>query len=67
MDTTRGSMKTNGKFQKDAMTTDQKFRNEDEHLHELDKRHLKESAQDPGPIPQSGKKIGNAKRRKTEA
>jgi hypothetical protein len=67
MDTTRGSMKTNGKFQKDAMTTDQKFRNEDEHLHELDKRHLKESAQDPGPIPQSGKKTGNAKRRKTEA
>jgi len=49
-------MKTNGKFQKDAMTTDQKFRNEDEHLHELDKLHLKESAKDPGPIPQSGKK-----------
>ncbi|MEA2766196.1 MAG: hypothetical protein QOK07_2600 [Gemmatimonadaceae bacterium] len=49
-------MKTNGKFQKDAMTTDQKFRNEDEHLHELDKRHLKESAENPGPIPQSGKK-----------
>jgi len=49
-------MKTNGKFQKDAMTTDQKFRNEDEHLHELDKLHLKKSAEDPGPIPQSGKK-----------
>jgi hypothetical protein len=49
-------MKTNGKFQKDAMTTDQKFRNEDEHLHELDKRHLKKSAEDPGSIPQSGKK-----------
>jgi hypothetical protein len=49
-------MKTNGKFQKDAMTTDQKFRNEDEHLHELDKRNLKKSAEDPGPIPQSGKK-----------
>jgi hypothetical protein len=54
--TRRGSMKTNGKFQKDAMTTDQKFRNEDEHLHELDKRHLKESAEDPGPVPQPRKK-----------
>ncbi|HEY8831500.1 MAG TPA: hypothetical protein VIM21_03240 [Gemmatimonadaceae bacterium] len=49
-------MKSNGKFQKDAMGTDQKVRNEDEHLHELDKLHLKESAKDPGPIPQSGKK-----------
>jgi hypothetical protein len=38
-----GEMKTNWKHQKDAITTDQKFRNEDEHLHELDKRHLKES------------------------
>jgi len=36
-------MDTNWKHQKDAITTDQKFRNEDEHLHELDKRHLKES------------------------
>jgi hypothetical protein len=49
-------MKANGKFQKDAMTTDQKFRNEDEHLREQNKLHLKESAKDPGPIPQSGKK-----------
>jgi len=48
-------MKTNGKFQKDAMTTDQKFRTDDEHLHELDKLHLQESAKDPGFIPQSGK------------
>jgi hypothetical protein len=56
-------MKTNGKFQKDAMTTDQKFRNEDEHLHELDKRHLKESAENPGPIPQSGKKSDRTKTR----
>jgi len=38
-----GEMDTNWKHQKDAITTDQKFRNEDEHLHELDKRHLKES------------------------
>ncbi len=36
-------MDTNWKHQKDAITTDQKFLNEDEHLHELDKRHLKES------------------------
>ncbi|MEA2761782.1 MAG: hypothetical protein QOD47_1066 [Gemmatimonadaceae bacterium] len=49
-------MKTDGKFQKDAMTTDQKLRNEDEHLHEMDKRHLKENAETPGPIPQSAKK-----------
>jgi hypothetical protein len=49
-------MKTNWKHQKDAITTDQKFRNEDEHLHELDKRHLKESQKDPGLIPKGGKK-----------
>ncbi|HEY8852356.1 MAG TPA: hypothetical protein VIM36_09265 [Gemmatimonadaceae bacterium] len=49
-------MKTNGKFQKHATSTDQKFRDDDEHLHEQDKLHLKESAKDPGPIPQSGKK-----------
>jgi len=41
-------MDTNWKHQKDAITTDQKFRNEDEHLRELDKRHLKQNAeQDP--------------------
>ncbi len=49
-------MKGNGRFQKDAMATDQKLRNEDEHQHEKDKFHVKESAKDPGPIPQSGKK-----------
>jgi hypothetical protein len=36
-------MDTNSKHQKDAITTDQKFRNEDEHLREIDKRHLKQS------------------------
>jgi hypothetical protein len=36
-------MDTNWKHQKDAITTDQEFRNVDEHLRELDKRHLKES------------------------
>jgi len=40
---TEGEMDTNWKHQKDAITTDQKFVNEDEHLHELDKQHLKES------------------------
>ena len=49
-------MKTNGQFEKDAMTTDQKFRTDDEHLHEVDKRHLKEAKKDAGSIPQSGKK-----------
>jgi serine/threonine protein phosphatase PrpC len=36
-------MDTNSKHQNDAITTDQKFRNEDEHLREIDKRHLKQS------------------------
>ena len=36
-------MDTNWKHQKDAITTDQKNRVEDEHIHEADKRHLKES------------------------
>ncbi|HVS60047.1 MAG TPA: hypothetical protein VHE82_05070 [Gemmatimonadaceae bacterium] len=49
-------MKTNWQHQKDAITADQKNRTDDEHLHELDKRHLKESAEDPGPVPRSGKK-----------
>ncbi|MDQ6768782.1 MAG: hypothetical protein M3Z54_02205 [Gemmatimonadota bacterium] len=49
-------MKANWKHQKDAITTDQKFRTDDEHLHELDKRHLKESKEGPGLIPKSGKK-----------
>ncbi len=49
-------MKATENFQKDAMTTDKKLRNEGEHQHEMDKRNVKESAKDPGPIPQSGKK-----------
>jgi hypothetical protein len=36
-------MDTNWKHQKDAITTDQKNRIDDEHIHEIDKRHLKES------------------------
>jgi hypothetical protein len=49
-------MKTNWQHQKDAVTTDQKFRDDDEHLHELDKRHLKESEENAERIPGSGKK-----------
>lgn len=47
-------MKTNWEHQKKAITTDQKFRTDDEHLHELDKRHLQKSKQDPGFIPKPG-------------
>jgi hypothetical protein len=43
-------------FQKKPATTDQKFRTDDEHLHELDKRHLKESEKDAGLIPKPAKK-----------
>ena len=49
-------MKTNGKHQKDAVTTDQKFRVDDEHLLEIDKRHLKESEEAPGQIPSRDRK-----------
>ena len=49
-------MKTNWEHQKEAITTDQKNRVEDEHLRELDKRHLKESEEDPNVIPQRPKK-----------
>lgn len=44
-------MKTNWQHQKDAVTTDQKFRDPDEHLHEIDKRHLKESEEAVDPTP----------------
>ncbi|HEY1951630.1 MAG TPA: hypothetical protein VGG76_02395 [Gemmatimonadaceae bacterium] len=43
-------MKSNGQHQKDAITTDQKFRTDDEHLREIDKRHLKESEKNPNRI-----------------
>jgi hypothetical protein len=49
-------MKTNWEHQKEAITTDQKNRTEDEHLRELDKRHLKESEEEPNVIPQRSKK-----------
>jgi hypothetical protein len=49
-------MKTNWEHQKKAIVTDQKFRTDDEHLHELDKRHLKENEKDPQLIPKQGGK-----------
>lgn len=49
-------MKTNWQHQKDATTTDQKFSNDDEHIHELDKRHLKESEENPERIPRKATK-----------
>ncbi len=38
-------MDTNWKHQKKAITTDQKNRTDDKHVHELDKLHLEESRQ----------------------
>jgi hypothetical protein len=44
-------MDSNWEHQKKAVATDQKTRADDEHLRELDKRHLKESEKDVGLIP----------------
>jgi hypothetical protein len=55
-------MKTNWEHQKEAITTDQKNRAEDEHLLEIDKRHLKESEEVPNQIPKRSKKTKPAKR-----
>jgi hypothetical protein len=49
-------MKTNSEHQKRANTTDQKFTDDDEHIHEADKRHLKESEEHPNLIPTKGAK-----------
>ena len=49
-------MKSNSEHQKRANTTDQKFRDNDEHILEADKRHLKESEEHPNMIPTKGKK-----------
>jgi hypothetical protein len=46
----------NQEFQKKPAATDQKFRTDDEHLHEIDKRNLKESEKDAGFIPKPAKK-----------
>jgi len=45
---------TNWKHQKKAITTDQKNRTDDEHVHELDKKHLEASKKGtPNPQRQS--------------
>jgi hypothetical protein len=50
-------MKTNWEHQKKAITTDQKYRTDDEHIHEQDKQRLKESEEpDPELIPKQGGK-----------
>jgi hypothetical protein len=54
-------MKSNGIFQKQAVATDQKTRTNDEHIHELDKQHLKESMDEPNLIPKKGSKHQPAK------
>ena len=56
-------MGSNQEHQKRANATDQKFRTDDEHIHEMDKKHLKESEKDAGLIPkphdkQAGEKEG---------
>ena len=55
-------MKTNSEHQKKAVATDQKFRTDDEHLHELDKRHLKENEKDPQLIPKQGDKQADGRK-----
>jgi hypothetical protein len=48
-------MKTNWQHQKDAITTDQKTRTDDEHIHEADKRHLKVDSEKLDVVPQAKK------------
>ncbi len=49
-------MKTNWQHQKDAITTDQKNRDDDEHLHERDKQRVKATEKSASPIPAETKK-----------
>ena len=49
-------MKTNSQHQKDAITTDQKNRVDDEHILERDKQHLKQSEKQASPAAKPGKK-----------
>jgi len=55
-------MKTNWEHQKEALATDQKLAAEDEHLREMDKRHLKESEENRAPIGQQKKGKSSSKR-----
>ena len=53
-------MKTNWQHQKDAITTDQKNRVDDEHIHEMDKRRVKETeTEEAAEIPRQHKKAGD--------
>ena len=52
-------MKTNWQHQKDAITTDQKNRVDDEHIHELDKQRVKESEKQATPTAKPGKKASD--------
>ena len=55
-------MESNLEHQKKANTTDQKFRTDDEHLREIDKRHLKENEKDSASlIPKPAKKSDGEK------
>jgi hypothetical protein len=47
-------MKTNWQHQKDAITTDQKNRTDDEHIHEQEKARLQVRGKEGGSIPKSG-------------
>ncbi len=49
-------MDSNWEHQKKAVTTDQKFRTDDDHIHELDKKHFKENEKDMSLIPGPPKK-----------
>lgn len=49
-------MKTNWEHQKEAITTDQKNRVDDEHIHEIDKRRVKESEKQASPMQPQRKK-----------
>ncbi len=58
-------MDTNWKHQKDAITTDQKNRVDDERVHEADKRHLKENESNPTPIAKPSVSKARGKPKKT--
>ena len=54
-------MKTNWEHQKKAITTDQKYRTDDEHMHEQDKQNLKESEVNSGTVPKPAEKTADKK------
>jgi len=57
----RKEMKTNWEHQKKAITTDQKYRTDDEHMHEQDKQNLKESEVNSGTVPKPAEKTADKK------